>query len=34
VDQDFDTALKEAFDLAKSMDANYLPGWCGPVADS
>ena len=33
VDQDFDTALKDAVELAKSMDANYLPGWCGPVPD-
>jgi hypothetical protein len=33
VDRDFDTALKEALELAKSMDANYLPGWCGPVPD-
>jgi hypothetical protein len=33
VDQDFDTALKNAFRLAKGMDANYLPGWSGPVSD-
>jgi len=33
VEQDFDTALKDAVELAKSMDANYLPGWCGPVPD-
>jgi hypothetical protein len=25
-------ALEEAFRLAKSEDAAYLPGWCGPVA--
>jgi hypothetical protein len=34
VDSDFDTALKEAMKLAKSLDANYLPGWCGPVDDA
>ncbi len=28
---DFAEALEEAFRLAKSEDANYLPGWCGPV---
>ena len=28
----FDRALKEAVRLAKSKDANFLPGWCGPVA--
>jgi len=33
VEQDFDAALKNAVELAKSMDANYLPGWCGPVSD-
>jgi hypothetical protein len=31
VDADFEAALKEATKLAKSLDANYLPGWCGPV---
>jgi hypothetical protein len=25
----FEAALKEAFQLAKSKDADYLPGWCG-----
>jgi hypothetical protein len=29
--QDFDRALKKADKLAKSLAANYLPGWCGPV---
>jgi hypothetical protein len=28
-----ETALEEALTLAKSQDAGYLPGWCGPVAD-
>jgi hypothetical protein len=27
---DFGTALTEALELAKSRDADYLPGWCGP----
>jgi hypothetical protein len=33
-EKDFETALAEALKLAKGMDANYLPGWCGPVARS
>jgi hypothetical protein len=33
VDKDFDQALKDALTLAKGLDANYLPGWCGPVSD-
>jgi len=32
VDADFDGALEKALKLAKSGDADYLPGWCGPVA--
>ena len=31
VEKDFSAALNHAFDLAKSEDADYLPGWCGPV---
>lgn len=31
VENDFSSALEEALGLAKSMDAGYLPGWCGPV---
>jgi hypothetical protein len=31
--RDFDGALKKAFKLAKRPDANYLPGWCGPIDD-
>ena len=31
VEQDFDAALKEARALARSKDAGYLPGWCGPA---
>jgi hypothetical protein len=34
VDKDFETALAEALKLAKGMDANYLPGWCGPIASA
>lgn len=30
VKQDFDTSLKQAYALAKSADADFLPGWCGP----
>jgi hypothetical protein len=30
---DFAAALSEAMRLAKSGDADYLPGWCGPHGD-
>jgi len=30
---DFDKALEKALALAKSKDAVYLPGWCGPASD-
>ena len=30
VERDFDHALEKALQLAKSQDADYLPGWCGP----
>src|SRR5215472_5903674 len=33
VKTNFDHALEEALKLAKSLDADYLPGWCGPVSD-
>lgn len=33
VESDFPGALEEAMGLAKSKDAGYLPGWCGPVAE-
>ena len=29
----FAKALKQAMKLAKSQEAHYLPGWCGPSAD-
>jgi hypothetical protein len=31
VEANFEIALEEALKLAKSMDANYFPAWCGPV---
>jgi hypothetical protein len=33
VETDFDHALEKALQLAKNVDANYLPGWCGPVPE-
>ena len=30
VERDFDHAVEEALELAKSDAADYLPGWCGP----
>jgi hypothetical protein len=32
VETDFDGALEQALRLAKSEDADYLPGWCGAIA--
>jgi hypothetical protein len=29
-EDDFAKALKQAMKLAKSEEASYLPGWCGP----
>lgn len=29
--KDFKGATKEAYELARSKDANHLPGWCGPI---
>ena len=31
IENDFDQAMEHAMAMAKSQDANYLPGWCGPV---
>ncbi len=28
--KDFEKAVAKAFKIAKSNDADYLPGWCGP----
>jgi hypothetical protein len=33
VEDDFGRALKVALTLAKSREADYLPGWAGPVFD-
>lgn len=30
--QDFQAALAEAYEIAQSQDADYLPGWCGARA--
>jgi len=32
LDDDFPDALVRALKLAKSGEADYLPGWCGPIA--
>ena len=33
VDDNFDHALEKALQLAKSKNADYLPGWCGPAPE-
>jgi hypothetical protein len=33
VERDFDLAIEKSLQLAKSVDANYLPGWCGPLSE-
>lgn len=33
IEADYPAALKQARRLAKSKDADYLPGWCGPNGD-
>ncbi len=33
VEADFNNALEKALALAKSHNAIYLPGWCGPASD-
>jgi hypothetical protein len=33
VETDFDRAIAQALQLAKSPDANHLPGWCGPAPE-
>lgn len=33
IDQDFAKAIEKALAIAKSKDAIYLPGWCGPASD-
>lgn len=32
LDNDFGAARVRALELAKSGDADFLPGWCGPIA--
>ena len=31
IEKDFDRAIQQALKLAKSAEADYLPGWSGPV---
>lgn len=31
IEESFDQVLKDTLSLARSEDANYLPGWCGPI---
>jgi hypothetical protein len=33
VEANFDRAIESALQLAKSPDADYLPGWCGPAPE-
>jgi hypothetical protein len=33
IEEDFARAMEKALQLAKSEEANYLPGWCGPVPE-
>lgn len=33
VEADFERAVEKALELAKSKEANYLPGWCGPTPE-
>ena len=32
IEKDFESALEASLALAKSHEADYLPGWCGPSA--
>jgi hypothetical protein len=34
LEQDFGHAVEVALELAKSQEANYLPGWCGPSPEA
>lgn len=34
VESDFASAVEKALAIAKSKDAIYLPGWCGPASDT
>jgi hypothetical protein len=33
IEADFAHALENALQLAKGEDADYLPGWCGPMPE-
>ncbi|HTN98121.1 MAG TPA: ParB-like protein, partial [Nordella sp.] len=33
VEDNFERALKQALSIARKQEANYLPGWCGPVRE-
>lgn len=33
IEDDFASAVEKALAIAKSKDAIYLPGWCGPASD-
>jgi hypothetical protein len=33
VAKNFAAAMEKALGLAKSQEAQYLPGWCGPLAE-
>ena len=33
IESDFERAIAKALQLAKSPDAGYLPGWCGPIPE-
>jgi hypothetical protein len=34
VEREFERAIEKALRLAKSEDADYLPGWCGPLEEA
>jgi hypothetical protein len=33
IEREFEKAVKRALTLAKRVEARYLPGWCGPIAE-
>jgi hypothetical protein len=33
LEKEFTASMERALKLAKSSEASYLPGWCGPVTD-
>ena len=33
VEEDFSRTIEKALQLARSAEAGYLPGWCGPVPE-